>query len=42
MSSNPLLMLGTQLGLAEKQVEELALTLPNIPRSYVVGRRERG
>ena len=34
--SNPLLMLGTQLDLAEKQVEELALTLPNIPRSYVV------
>src|SRR5271166_346681 len=35
-ASNPLLLLGTQLGLAEKQVEELALTLPNIPRSYVV------
>ena len=34
--SNPLLILGTQLDLAEKQVEELALTLPNIPRSYVV------
>src|ERR1700734_1853534 len=34
--SNPLVMLGTQLDLAEKQVEELALTLPNIPRSYVV------
>ena len=29
-------MLGTQLDSAEKQVEELALTLPNIPRSYVV------
>src|SRR6202167_2867298 len=35
-ASNPLLMLGTQLGLAEKKVEELALTLPNIPRPYVV------
>src|ERR1700683_2086555 len=34
--SHPLLILGTQLDLAEKQVEELALTLPNIPRSYVV------
>src|SRR5208282_3850615 len=34
--SNPLVILGTQLDLAEKQVEELALTLPNIPRSYVV------
>src|SRR6202167_3447238 len=33
---NPLMILGTQLDLAEKQVEELALTLPNIPRSYVV------
>src|SRR5271156_1079656 len=35
-ASNPLSMLSTQLGLAEKQVEELALTLPNIPRPYVV------
>ena len=35
-ASNPLLMLGTQLSEAEKQVDELALTLPNIPRSYVV------
>src|SRR5271155_831015 len=35
-AANPLLVLGTQLGLAEKTVEELALTLPNIPRSYVV------
>ena len=35
-ASNPLLMLGTQLGAAEKQVEELALTLPNIPGPYVV------
>src|SRR5271166_2121035 len=35
-ASNPLLMLGTQLDQVEKQVEELALTLPNIPRSYVV------
>src|ERR1700723_987797 len=35
-ASNPLLVLGTQLSAAEKQVEELALTLPNIPRSYVV------
>src|SRR5271170_3673252 len=34
--SNPLVILGTQLDLAEKQVEELALTLPNIPRPYVV------
>src|SRR5277367_1973890 len=40
--SNPLVILGTQLDLAEKQVEELALTLPNIPRSYVVvGASER-
>jgi seryl-tRNA synthetase len=32
-----LLLAGTaQLGLVEKQVEESALTLPNIPRSYVV------
>src|SRR6202795_4240162 len=35
-ASNPLLLLGTELGAAEKNVEELALTLPNIPRSYVV------
>jgi seryl-tRNA synthetase len=35
-ANNPLLMLGAQLGLAEKSVEELALTLPNIPRPYVV------
>src|SRR3984957_9111632 len=35
-ASNPLLLLGTQLGVAEKQVEDLALTLPNIPRPYVV------
>src|ERR1700722_13200337 len=35
-ASNPLLILGTQLNVAEKQAEELALTLPNIPRSYVV------
>src|SRR5208282_1919192 len=35
-AGNPLLVLGTQLGLAERNVEELALTLPNIPRSYVV------
>ncbi|MGB8412714.1 MAG: serine--tRNA ligase [Candidatus Binatus sp.] len=35
-ASNPLLELGAQLGLAEKKVEELALTLPNIPRPYVV------
>ncbi|HZC47247.1 MAG TPA: hypothetical protein VE243_12275, partial [Candidatus Acidoferrum sp.] len=35
-ASNPLLLLGTQLSLVEKQVEQLALTLPNIPRSYVV------
>src|SRR5258708_12581353 len=35
-ASNPLLMLSTQLSDAEKKVEELALTLPNIPRSYVV------
>jgi seryl-tRNA synthetase len=35
-ANNPLLMLNAQLGLAEKSVEELALTLPNIPRPYVV------
>src|ERR1700683_1451711 len=35
-ASNPRLVLGAQLGLAEKNVEELALTLPNIPRPYVV------
>ena len=35
-ASNPLLMLGTQLSEAEKKVDELSLTLPNIPRSYVV------
>src|ERR1700689_1120713 len=35
-ASDPLLILGTQLALAEKNVEELALTLPNIPRPYVV------
>src|SRR5277367_4354442 len=34
--SNPLLVLGTELALAEKRVEDLALTLPNIPRPYVV------
>ena len=34
--SNPLLELGAQLGLAERNVEELGLTLPNIPRPYVV------
>src|SRR5208282_4643146 len=34
--SNPLLILGAELGLAEKTVEELALTLPNLPRPYVV------
>ena len=35
-ASNPLILSGTQLALAETSVEELALTLPNIPRSYVV------
>ncbi len=35
-ASNPLLELGAQLGLAERNVDELALTLPNIPRPYVV------
>jgi seryl-tRNA synthetase len=35
-ASNSLLELGAQLGLAEREVEELALTLPNIPRLYVV------
>jgi seryl-tRNA synthetase len=35
-ASNPLLILGTQLSEVEKTVEELALTLPNIPRPYVV------
>ena len=33
--ASPLLLLGTELGRAEKQVEELALTLPNIPRADV-------
>ncbi len=33
---NPLLELGENLGLAERKVEELALSLPNIPRPYVV------
>src|SRR5271170_1252965 len=33
---NPLLDLAKQLGVVEKSVEDLALTLPNIPRSYVV------
>ncbi len=33
---NPLLELGANLGLAERKVEELALSLPNIPRPYVV------
>jgi len=33
---SPLLILGAELGLAEKTVEELALTLPNLPRPYVV------
>src|SRR5271168_3497089 len=35
-AGNPLLVLGTELALAEKRVEDLALTLPNIPRPYVV------
>ncbi len=35
-AGNPLILLGTQLALAEKSVQELALTLPNIPQSYVV------
>jgi seryl-tRNA synthetase len=35
-ASNPLILLGTQLALAEKSVGDLALTLPNIPRPYVV------
>src|ERR1700691_2734259 len=40
-ASNPRLVLGAQLGLAEKNVEELALTLPIIPRpSVVVGATE--
>ena len=34
--SNPLVTLSRQMADAEKQVEELALTLPNIPRPYVV------
>src|SRR5208283_5140683 len=33
---NPSLKLAVQLALAEKTVEELALTLPNLPRPYVV------
>jgi seryl-tRNA synthetase len=36
VAGSPLLELGAQLALAEKKVEELALTLPNIPRPYVV------
>ena len=35
-SGNPLLDLAKQLGIFEKRVEDLALTLPNIPRPYVV------
>jgi seryl-tRNA synthetase len=35
-SGNPLLDLAKQLGVVGKNVEELALTLPNIPRPYVV------
>src|ERR1700676_1378036 len=35
-ASNPLLVLAKQMVVAEKSVEELALTLPNIPRPYVV------
>src|SRR3984957_7755417 len=35
-AGSPLLELGAQLALAEKKVDELALTLPNIPRPYVV------
>jgi seryl-tRNA synthetase len=35
-SGSPLAMLARQLDEAEKQVEQLALTLPNIPRPYVV------
>jgi seryl-tRNA synthetase len=35
-AGSPLLELGAQLALAEKKVHELALTLPNIPRPYVV------
>src|SRR5258708_6619338 len=34
--SNLLTALRIDLGLAEKKVEELALTLPNIPRPYVI------
>src|SRR3984957_2332186 len=35
-AGSPLLELGAQLALAEKRVDDLALTLPNIPRPYVV------
>jgi len=35
-TKSPLVVRAMELALAEKQVEELALTLPNIPRSYVV------
>src|ERR1019366_7961434 len=35
-TTNPSLELAMQMALAEKKVEELALTLPNIPRQYVV------
>ncbi len=42
-ASNPSLELAMRLALAEKKVEELALTLPNIPRPYVVvGASEAG
>jgi seryl-tRNA synthetase len=35
-SGSPLATLAKQLDEAERQVEQIALTLPNIPRSYVV------
>jgi len=35
-TNKPLVNFAVQLALAEKSVEELALTLPNIPRPYVV------
>jgi seryl-tRNA synthetase len=35
-AGSPLLELGAQLAIAEKKVEELSLTLPNLPRPYVV------
>src|SRR5712671_4506677 len=35
-SSNPITLAAAQLALAEREVERLAMVLPNIPRPYVV------